>query len=188
MPPSGLLVPVSGKEMAFHGATERSPGFPSSPLCTMIDQEMPGLVPLLFPGTQGLEKQVWQRPEQRIIFARFSPNGKRLLVDTWQLSQVVPHPSKWCPSLSAFVAVYHRISGRRPILQLENLCPGTGTGPRSLWDQSWKMDDLWNDPRKPQQVDLFTATRDVFGIIDKGLPALLIWTLLQGPFLKHRMH
>jgi len=35
MPPSHLLVPGSGKEEASHGATGRSPGFPSSSLCTM---------------------------------------------------------------------------------------------------------------------------------------------------------
>lgn len=49
---------------------------PVVPLHTMAEQGRPGPVLFLFPGTQGHVKQVWQRPEQQLIFARFSPKRR----------------------------------------------------------------------------------------------------------------
>lgn len=39
-----------------------------------------------------------------------------------------------------------------------------------------------------QKEVLCIATHSFLGIVDKGFPVLLMWTLFQGQFLKYRKH
>lgn len=47
---------------------------------------------LLFPGTQGHAKWVWQRPQWELIFAKVQSKREKLYMDIWRPSQLVPHP------------------------------------------------------------------------------------------------
>lgn len=119
---------------------------------------------------------------------RFSPNGRSSTWTSGDPASLFHTLRSSVPSSLLLWLCIVVVFWQRAHLVQENLCPGTGTGPSHSGNSCGWWLICGTTLQSLQQEGLYIATHSFLGIVDKGPPVLLMWTLFQGQFLKHRKH